>query len=225
MIIDEKTIRAALLIGERITLEAKRAEKEIPKSVWETYSPFANTHGGLILLGIEEHQKEKNPAKRYEILGVEDAAKIRKDFWDTVNSNKVSQSILTDSDVEVVDVDGMNLGSGFPMIESAWKAAGWVESVLKNQIDLDEVELDLPVQTKADEAEKHPESTLKGTRKSIVEIMLSNPNVTIPQIAELLGMNSRGIDKHIKSLREQGLIRRVGPDKGGHWEVIKDSEL
>ena len=64
-------------------------------------------------------------------------------------------------------------------------------------------------------------STLKGTRKSIVEIMMSNPNVTIPQIAELLGMNSRGIDKHIKSLREQGLIRRVGPDKGGHWEVIE----
>ena len=33
MIIDEKTIRAALLKGERITLEAKRAEKDVPKSI------------------------------------------------------------------------------------------------------------------------------------------------------------------------------------------------
>ena len=51
MIIDEKTIRAALLKGERITLEAKRAEKDVPKSIWASYSAFANTIGGLILLG------------------------------------------------------------------------------------------------------------------------------------------------------------------------------
>ena len=51
MIIDEKTIRAALLKGERITLEAKRAEKDVPKSIWASYSAFANTIGGLFLLG------------------------------------------------------------------------------------------------------------------------------------------------------------------------------
>jgi predicted HTH transcriptional regulator len=41
---------------------------------------------------------------------------------------------------------GENLGFGFPMIVSAWKGAGWGEPVLKNQIDLDEVELSLLVQ-------------------------------------------------------------------------------
>ena len=41
MSMDEKTIKETLLKGERITLEAKRAEKEVPKSVWETYSAFA----------------------------------------------------------------------------------------------------------------------------------------------------------------------------------------
>ena len=67
-------------------------------------------------------------------------------------------------------------------------------------------------------------STLKGTRKNIVEIISNNPNVTILQIAEQLGMNPRGIDKHLKALREQGIIRRVGPDKGGHWEIIEPKE-
>lgn len=62
-------------------------------------------------------------------------------------------------------------------------------------------------------------STLKGTLKIVMEIIASNPDITLDKIAEQLGKNPRGIDKHIKNLREQGLIRRIGPDKGGHWEI------
>ena len=62
--------------------------------------------------------------------------------------------------------------------------------------------------------------TLKGTQKTIVEIIISNSNVTIPEVARQLGLNPRGIAKHFKVLQDKGVIRRVGPDKGGHWEVI-----
>lgn len=63
--------------------------------------------------------------------------------------------------------------------------------------------------------------TLKGTQKTIVEIIISNPNVTIPEVARQLDLNPRGIAKHFKVLQDKGVIRRVGPDKGGHWEVIE----
>ncbi len=56
---DERTIRKSLLKGERVTLECKRAKAEVPKSVWATYSAFANTIGGLILLGVDEDLQEK----------------------------------------------------------------------------------------------------------------------------------------------------------------------
>ena len=40
---------------------------------------------------------------------------------------------------------GENLGSGFPMILSAWKQAGWAEPVLENRLEVDEVSLVLPI--------------------------------------------------------------------------------
>lgn len=97
-----KTIKEALVKGERVTLECKRAKAEVPKELWKTYSAFANTIGGVILLGIDENLKEKDPSKRLQITGVEDAQKILTDFWNTINSDKVSENILADKDVEVI---------------------------------------------------------------------------------------------------------------------------
>ena len=93
--------------GERVTLECKKAQRSVPNSLWDTYSAFANTYGGTILLGVYENMTENNPAKRFEIIGVEDADKIRKDLWNTINSReKVNVNLLRDEDIQTIDVDG-----------------------------------------------------------------------------------------------------------------------
>jgi DNA-binding CsgD family transcriptional regulator len=72
--------------------------------------------------------------------------------------------------------------------------------------------------------EMEQESSLKSSLKSsqkILELISASPSITISEIADRLGMTTRGVDKNIKRLKEQGIIRRVGPDKGGHWEVIE----
>jgi biotin operon repressor len=43
--------------------------------------------------------------------------------------------------------------------------------------------------------------------------------MTTRQLADELGISHRAIAKQIKKLQEQGLLQRIGPDKG-HWEVI-----
>ena len=96
--------------GERVTLECKKAMKGVPSSLWDTYSAFANTYGGTILLGVVEHMNEHDNAKRFEIVGVEDADKIRKDLWNTVNSReKVNINLLCDDDIQTIDIDGKNI--------------------------------------------------------------------------------------------------------------------
>lgn len=79
-------IRSILQDGERVALECKSAQKGIPNSMWETYSAFANTYGGTILLGVVEHLDEHDKSKRFEITGVNDTEKMRKDLWNTINN-------------------------------------------------------------------------------------------------------------------------------------------
>ena len=53
--------------------------------------------------------------------------------------------------------------------------------------------------------------------------MRNNPQITISAIAQTLNLNERGISAHISRLVKKGFLHRVGPDKGGHWEVIESA--
>jgi len=50
--------------------------------------------------------------------------------------------------------------------------------------------------------------------------MKENPNITTIELAEILEVSRRAIAKQIAKLKEQGKLKRVGPDKGGYWKVI-----
>ena len=83
-------------------LEAKRAKGGVPESVWETYSAFANTDGGLIILGAEEDQ-----GGNITYVGVPNPEQLVKKFWDGVhNPSKVSANILTNDSVTIETIDG-----------------------------------------------------------------------------------------------------------------------
>lgn len=97
---EELLLLKLLEVGERVDLECKEAKSEIPKSLWETYSAMANTSGGIILLGIEEKQG------KFIVSGINNPNARVQDFWNTINNeSKVNKNLLTDSDVEVLDIE------------------------------------------------------------------------------------------------------------------------
>ena len=57
--------------------------------------------------------------------------------------------------------------------------------------------------------------------QSILSAIRHNPKVSAAEIAMKVGLSSRAIEKRIKTMRENGIIRRVGPDRGGYWEIIE----
>jgi predicted HTH transcriptional regulator len=68
-------------------------------------------------------------------------------------------------------------------------------------------------------------STQKSSQKSsqkIIELVTENHTITTQEMANRLGISRRAIAKAIAILQNNGIIRRVGPDKGGYWEVIED---
>ena len=57
------------------------------------------------------------------------------------------------------------------------------------------------------------------TSGKILAALKQDGNLTIPELASLIGATERSIARNIKELQEQGQLRRMGPAKGGHWEV------
>ena len=95
-------VKELLNKGEKVDIECKESDSKLSKSIWETYSSFANTNGGYIFLGIKEDKKKKLPEERFQIQGIQNYDVQVKAFWDTVHSDKVNKNILKDEDVQIV---------------------------------------------------------------------------------------------------------------------------
>lgn len=71
--------------------------------------------------------------------------------------------------------------------------------------------------------EKTVENAVEKTVEKILALIEANPRITQKELIEKTGLTRRGVEWNLSKLKEEGKLRRVGPDKGGHWEVINRS--
>ena len=61
---------------------------------------------------------------------------------------------------------------------------------------------------------------LGETQVKIVGLVMTNRFISAGEMAEVIGVSATNIEKHISKLKKMRILKRIGPDKGGHWEVM-----
>ena len=121
-------------------------------------------------------------------------------------------------DLELVE----SLGSGIPRILKAYSRDCFVfmENFTRIILPMDKSYVKTTQKTAQKTAQKTTQKTTQKTDDKIVEIIKDNPCISRKQLSKLCGISQDGIKWQLKNLQKENKIRRVGPDKGGYWEVV-----
>ncbi len=121
---------------------------------------------------------------------------------------------------------GERAGSGLPKIRQGWEPEGGVLRLVDSFEPYDQTRLEMSwgavPAVKEKMTGKTLGKTLGKTPGKIIALLTEEPFLTIPAMAEQLDRSTSAVERALRKLREAGKIRRIGPSKGGHWEVVDD---
>ena len=119
------------------------------------------------------------------------------------------------------------VGSGISRIQELMERAGLPKAGFRKE-GMFTVILKRPAESAAPDNEK---SRVKGRVKSrvksrvkILELVKERPTISIPILAEEIGVSIKAIEKQIRLLKEKGILIRQGPDRGGRWQTLPNTQ-
>ena len=175
--------------------EVKEAKSEIPKNAWTTVSAFSNTAGGIRVFSNRfEFFNPGSLPKKIEYI-------LEEDF--SLPRNPIIAKIFRF--VRLAE----SIGSGFHKMIEGWEQHYELEPVIEG--DFDYYKITFPTTRK----------TVEKTVEKILDAIKSNPKITQNELAEIAGLTRRGIEWNLAKLKEKGIVKRIGPAKGGYWEVVE----
>lgn len=238
MKITASRINTLLTIGENLNIEFKRAGDGPKADTFESVCAFLNKAGGDLLLGVDDDGTVVGlPPKSVDAMiryGRITPKNLEPEPKNPIIANFFHQIRLADE-----------LGSGVRNLYHYVKIYSNAEPVF-DEDDVFRLTVPLDDAYSADRAltEGLPQTAtaqdgvlkggMKGGMKSgmkgdvsgmktadaIIALMRADSQITHDILAARLGKARNSIIKQIAKLKKNGLIRRVGPDKGGHWEVV-----
>ena len=156
-----------------------------------------------------------NPGKLFGDLTVED---LKTNNYQAYARNKLlAEAFYLTGDIE-------KYGSGFKRIRNELKQYQTMNLEYKEIPNGFLVELNYTKQktvSNFDAGENVTENVTENRIQLIIDVIKQNNQISIDELALKLNVTRRTIIRDIEKLRKQNLLKRVGPDKGGHWEVVK----
>ena len=162
-----------------------------------------------------------NPGILYGNLTLQDLEKD--DYVSSIRNKLLAEAFYLTGDIE-------KYGTGFVRIRKMLQNYKNVTYKLSEVGDFFRVEL---LHTAAIDLEKDLETSIYDLEKDlknkfnltdnqvrILNAVMKNKTITQNQLSELVGITSKNIRNNMKRLKEKGLIKRIGPDKGGYWQVM-----
>jgi len=156
----------------------------------------------------------------------------KEEFFTGLSKPRNPEIMRVFKDLELVE----NLGSGVPAITKLYgrEIFNFSESVTRISLKYEYTESRVETEKSRVETAKSRVETAKSrvetaksrvetakSRVEILELIRKNPNIKFTELSKILNISVKGIEKNIKLLKTQKLIKRIGPNKGGHWEVFK----
>lgn len=195
------------LYRENNRIEAKKALGGLPESIWETYSAFANTMGGIILLGVEEKRDGS-----FHPIDLPSPEWLIADFWDIVNDKRrVSANILNKEYVTIEEIEGKHiiairvpqaLPSERPIYIDGNPFCGTYVRSGEGDIRCTHEEVRIMMQSAFSDKENPPEKI----KKAIVIFLTEYIFASASEISALICITEEQTDSILKEMLEEGII-------------------
>jgi ATP-dependent DNA helicase RecG len=66
---------------------------------------------------------------------------------------------------------------------------------------------------------------VSGNAQKVIDLIINDSRITISELSEKLSISTTAVERHITRLKAKGLLKRVGPDRGGYWRVVVDNKM
>ena len=63
---------------------------------------------------------------------------------------------------------------------------------------------------------------ITAKQAAVLDLIKQNPSISRKDLAARMGINISAVRKHLDALRKKGVVQRVGPDRGGDWNVCRE---
>lgn len=111
------------------------------------------------------------------------------------------------------------VGSGIGRMREFMDQAGLKEPVFESDTFFRAIFYRNPEYALKSVVEKTVEKDVEKTVEKILALIKESPTITQHKLQAKTGLTRRGIEWNLKKLKEEGVLRRIGPDKGGYWEA------